>query len=186
MDFLNQFNNHSVDYDGVYGAQCFDLIQEWNVHWLGNPFIKGQYAYQIYKGGMHYEIQNRNVPADPYGKGGGQLALYNLPVTYIVWKSSKMRGQLIGMLEIKYPNGKSERRYVWASADESSDGRKQKARGQMYWDVVHNTQSIWDMRSSAGRESTTSLESGLSPGSAELVDQVHAYYDAIDKISEGT
>ena len=47
-DFFNQFNNQSVDFDGVYGAQCFDLIQEWNVDWLGNPFIPGAYAYQIY------------------------------------------------------------------------------------------------------------------------------------------
>ena len=47
-DFLDEFNNQSVDYDGVYGSQCFDLIQEWNVDWLNNPFIPGAYAYQIY------------------------------------------------------------------------------------------------------------------------------------------
>lgn len=46
-DFLKQFNGKPIDYDGVYGAQCFDLIQEWNVNWLHNPFIPGAYAKQI-------------------------------------------------------------------------------------------------------------------------------------------
>lgn len=48
QDFFNWFNGYSVDFDGKYGAQCYDLIQTWNVSWLGLPFIAGAYAYQIY------------------------------------------------------------------------------------------------------------------------------------------
>jgi len=28
-DFINQFNNKSLDYDGVYGGQCVDLAKKW-------------------------------------------------------------------------------------------------------------------------------------------------------------
>lgn len=47
--FFNQFNGYSLDYDGYYGAQCFDLVQAWNMAWLDSPnWLVGQYAYQIY------------------------------------------------------------------------------------------------------------------------------------------
>jgi hypothetical protein len=45
--FFKQFNGYGLDFDHAYGNQCFDLIQEWNVNWLGNPFIPGGYARQI-------------------------------------------------------------------------------------------------------------------------------------------
>ena len=45
--FIAQFTGHGIDYDGKYGAQCYDVIQEWNVNWLGNRFLAGDYAYQL-------------------------------------------------------------------------------------------------------------------------------------------
>ncbi len=46
--FYRQFNGYSLDYDGYYGGQCFDLIQAWNRDWLKVPaWIWGDYAYQI-------------------------------------------------------------------------------------------------------------------------------------------
>lgn len=30
QDFINQNNNHALDYDGWYGAQCVDLVQFWS------------------------------------------------------------------------------------------------------------------------------------------------------------
>jgi len=33
-DFINQFNNSSLDFDGVYGGQCVDLAKAW-LDWLG-------------------------------------------------------------------------------------------------------------------------------------------------------
>lgn len=49
IKFWLQFNGYSLDYDGVYGGQCFDLIQAWSRDWLDCPaWITGDYAYQIY------------------------------------------------------------------------------------------------------------------------------------------
>lgn len=45
---FQKWNGKKCDYDGYYGAQCFDLIQEWNRTFLGGAFIGGNYAYQIY------------------------------------------------------------------------------------------------------------------------------------------
>lgn len=47
QDFINQFRGHGIDYDHRYGAQCYDVIQEWNVDWLNNRFLPGDYAYQL-------------------------------------------------------------------------------------------------------------------------------------------
>lgn len=48
-DLFKTLNGMSLDYDGVYGAQCFDLIQAWNRDWLNSPYwITGEFAYQIY------------------------------------------------------------------------------------------------------------------------------------------
>ena len=46
-DFYAQFNGHSVDFDGAYGAQCVDLVQAWSWYINGPRFV-GDYAYQIY------------------------------------------------------------------------------------------------------------------------------------------
>ena len=61
-DFFSQYNGQSLDYDGIYGGQCFDLIQEWNVNWLGGPFIVGEFAYQIY--GQHPNFYT-SIPNTP-------------------------------------------------------------------------------------------------------------------------
>jgi|ERR1035437_3068043 hypothetical protein len=45
--FIAQFTGYGIDYDHAYGAQCYDVIQEWNVDWLDNRFLPGDYAYQL-------------------------------------------------------------------------------------------------------------------------------------------
>ncbi len=47
-EFIAKYNGQSVDYDGVYGAQCFDLFQFYNRDVVQAPFVSGQYAYQIW------------------------------------------------------------------------------------------------------------------------------------------
>jgi hypothetical protein len=46
QQFLNQYNNKYVDWDGVYGAQCFDLVNKWSTYLGYRPFT-GLYAYGI-------------------------------------------------------------------------------------------------------------------------------------------
>jgi len=46
QQFLNQYNNKYVDWDGVYGAQCFDLVNRWSTYLGYRPFT-GLYAYGI-------------------------------------------------------------------------------------------------------------------------------------------
>jgi len=43
QQFLNQNNNKFVDFDGAYGAQCFDLVNKWSVALGYRPF-GGLYA----------------------------------------------------------------------------------------------------------------------------------------------
>lgn len=62
-NFFKTFNNKSLDYDGYYGGQCFDLIQAWNIDWLGCPnWITGDYAYQIYGQLPQYYDSIANTP----------------------------------------------------------------------------------------------------------------------------
>lgn len=60
--FLAVWNNKYLDYDGVYGAQCFDLIQKWNRDYLKAPFIGGDYAYQIYGQLLNWYTSIPNTP----------------------------------------------------------------------------------------------------------------------------
>lgn len=46
QNFLQQYNGKYVDWDGVYGAQCFDLVNKWSTYLGYRPFT-GLYAYGI-------------------------------------------------------------------------------------------------------------------------------------------
>jgi len=46
QNFLQQYNGRYVDFDGVYGAQCFDLVNRWSTYLGYRPFT-GLYAYGI-------------------------------------------------------------------------------------------------------------------------------------------
>lgn len=46
QQFLQQYNGKYVDFDGVYGAQCFDLVNRWSTYLSYRPFT-GLYAYGI-------------------------------------------------------------------------------------------------------------------------------------------
>lgn len=46
QNFLQQYNGKYVDWDGVYGAQCFDLVNRWSTYLGYRPFT-GLYAYGI-------------------------------------------------------------------------------------------------------------------------------------------
>ena len=47
-EFLNKYQNKSNDYDGYYGAQCFDLFQFYNRDVVGAPFVTGASAKDIW------------------------------------------------------------------------------------------------------------------------------------------
>lgn len=46
--FLKQYENKSWDFDGAYGAQCFDLFQFYNRDVVGAPFVTGGSAKDIW------------------------------------------------------------------------------------------------------------------------------------------
>ena len=60
-DFLNQYNNKFVDFDGYYGAQCFDLVQYWSKY-IGGHRFGGGYAKEIYSQPGTFYIQVPNTP----------------------------------------------------------------------------------------------------------------------------
>lgn len=69
-EFFKQFNGYSLDYDGAYGGQCFDLIQAWNRDWLKCPnWITGEYAYQIFGQLPNYYDSIANTPDGVPQKG---------------------------------------------------------------------------------------------------------------------
>ena len=61
QNFLNQYNGKYVDFDGVYGAQCFDLVNRWSTALGYRPF-GGLYAYGIFDQPQGNYSQIRNTP----------------------------------------------------------------------------------------------------------------------------
>jgi len=49
QEFLDKYNGKFVDFDGYYGAQCVDLIQQYNKEVFGGGFITGQGAADIWE-----------------------------------------------------------------------------------------------------------------------------------------
>lgn len=68
QNFLNQYNGKYVDFDGVYGAQCFDLVNRWSTALGYRPF-GGLYAYGIFDQPQGNYSQIRNTP-DAVPKAG--------------------------------------------------------------------------------------------------------------------
>ena len=60
-EFLTQYNNKYVDFDGYYGAQCFDLIQYWSKY-IGGHRFGGGYAKEIYNQPGSFYVQVPNTP----------------------------------------------------------------------------------------------------------------------------
>lgn len=85
-DFFNQFNGRFVDFDGAYGAQCFDLVNKWSVALGYRPF-GGLYASGIYNQPQGNYMQIPNSPSavpragdiivwnNRYGGGYGHTAI---------------------------------------------------------------------------------------------------------------
>jgi len=86
QQFLQQFNGKYVDFDGVYGAQCFDLVNKWSTFLGYRPFT-GLYAYGIFDQPQGNYTQIRNSPTavpqagdiivwnSKYGGGFGHTAI---------------------------------------------------------------------------------------------------------------
>jgi len=47
-NFRDSIVGKHIDYDGQYGAQCFDVFQKYNREVVGGPFIGGGGAHEIY------------------------------------------------------------------------------------------------------------------------------------------
>ena len=61
QQFLNQVNGKYVDFDGVYGFQCFDLVNKWSTTLGYRPF-GGLYAYGIFDQPQGNYSQIKNTP----------------------------------------------------------------------------------------------------------------------------
>ena len=59
--FFNQYNNKFVDFDGYYGAQCFDLVQYWS-RYIGGFRFGGMYAKEIFNQPGSFYTQVVNTP----------------------------------------------------------------------------------------------------------------------------
>lgn len=59
--FLSQYINKYLDFDGYYGAQCFDLVQYWS-RYIGGHRFGGMYAKEIYDQPGSFYIQVPNTP----------------------------------------------------------------------------------------------------------------------------
>lgn len=87
-EFFNQFNGKFVDFDGAYGAQCFDLVNKYSTM-LGNQRFTGLYASGIYNQPGNNYIQVPNSPSavpqagdiivwnNSHGGGFGHTAIAN-------------------------------------------------------------------------------------------------------------
>jgi len=60
--FISDWKGKKLDYDGVYGGQCFDLVQKWNRDYLMGPWIVGEYAYEIYDNAPSFYEVIPNTP----------------------------------------------------------------------------------------------------------------------------
>jgi surface antigen len=48
-EFLKKYEGKYIDYDGYFGSQCVDLIQQYNKEVFGGPFLVGQGAADIWE-----------------------------------------------------------------------------------------------------------------------------------------
>lgn len=58
--FIAKYVGRAADYDGFYGAQCYDLVQFWSKELGGSPFV-GMYAKDIYGQLPHQYISIENT-----------------------------------------------------------------------------------------------------------------------------
>lgn len=99
-EFFAKYNGKKVDFDGAYGAQCFDLFQFYNRDVIGGKFVSGAVAADIWRTfptNLYTQIPNtpNNMPkkgdvviwSGRYNGGAGHVgistgasALYNFDV----------------------------------------------------------------------------------------------------------
>lgn len=77
-EFLAKYQNKSNDYDGVYGAQCFDLFQFYNRDVVGAPFVTGAGAKDIWT----------TYPKDFYERIDNTPTAYPKKGDVIIWGSA--------------------------------------------------------------------------------------------------
>ena len=76
--FLAKYQNKSNDFDGAYGAQCFDLFQFYNRDVVGGSFVSGNGAVDIWT----------TYPKDLYEKIPNSPTAYPKKGDVIVWGSA--------------------------------------------------------------------------------------------------
>ncbi len=75
--FLTKYANKSNDYDGYYGAQCFDLFQFYNRDVVGAPFVTGDAAKDIWE----------TYPRAFYERIGNEPTNYPVRGDVVIWGS---------------------------------------------------------------------------------------------------
>jgi len=68
QEFLNFFNGIYADYDGAYGDQCFDLVNNYS-RWIGAQRFTGENAFEIYNQAGSFYTQIPNSPSAVPQKG---------------------------------------------------------------------------------------------------------------------
>ena len=77
-EFLAKYQNKSNDFDGYYGAQCFDLFQFYNRDVVGAPFVTGAGAKDIWN----------TYPKDFYERIDNTPTAYPKKGDVIIWGSA--------------------------------------------------------------------------------------------------
>lgn len=74
-EFISKYNGKKWDWDGVYGAQCFDLFQFYNRDMFGGGFVSGNGAVDIWS----------TYPTNIYTKIPNSPTGYPLPGDVMIW-----------------------------------------------------------------------------------------------------
>lgn len=109
-----------------------------------------------------------------------KVPIYNSALGYTAHKRHYTKGQLLGILNIRYPNGQAVRKYIWAAnAEKPGQVNILKARGQMWLDVIHYQPLLYDTRGKlAGQYSL--VNDLLGNDTTGLGQQVANYYADLD------
>jgi hypothetical protein len=67
QEFLNKWNNKSLDFDGYYGYQCMDLWQQYNKDVVGGPHIPAPYAKDVWEKNLYPKDKYIKISNTPDG-----------------------------------------------------------------------------------------------------------------------
>lgn len=78
QQFCDKYNGKAVDFDGYYGNQCVDLVQQYNKEMFNGPFLSGAGAKDIYN----------TYPQNIYTRIDNTPTGFPVPGDIVIWGAS--------------------------------------------------------------------------------------------------